>query len=80
MTKTTKPYRRVRIDSFESPLRQKGHGDRAAVLAEIKRDGRFSAFEATDMLMQTLKELVDAGEIEEIPSGYPWHCYRVAKS
>jgi hypothetical protein len=64
------------IDSFESELENKQHGDAEAVMREVVRGGRFSAFEMTMRLYNTLRGLVTAGRIEETPSAYPWHNYR----
>lgn len=80
MTKpdTTKPLQyRTFIDSFESGLRTRDHGNSDAVLHEVRIGGKFSTFEMTAGLQRTLNRLVAGGEIEEVPSGYPWLTYRV---
>jgi hypothetical protein len=67
------------IDSFDSDVGTKQHWDETVVLQAVKARGRFSTFEMTSTLMLTLNHLVSTGKIEELPSAYPFHCYR-AKS
>jgi hypothetical protein len=65
------------VDTFESGLLTRGHGNSDLVLHEVQVSGRFSTFEMTAGLQRTLNRLVAGGEIEELPSGYPWLTYRL---
>ena len=60
------------VDCFSSDLADKQHGNADAVLAEIRRGGRFSVFEMTEKLNRTLAGLVAAGRVEKHPEPYPW--------
>jgi hypothetical protein len=68
------------VDSFESGMRTRDHGNSDAVLHEVRVAGKFSTFEMTARLQRTLNRLVAGGEIEEVPSGYPWLTYRVKEA
>lgn len=69
--------RALHIDYFGSDLGdipKSKRGDDAIVLAAAKRSGRFSCFEMTQPLMDTLKRLEAAGhfKIDTESVSYPW--------
>ena len=68
------------LDSWDSDLSGQQHADAAAVLAYVKRDGRFSVWEMTQALTNTLRRLERAGSIVEVPREYPVIQYRAATS
>lgn len=67
---------RAFIDTFESPLSKKDHANSDVVLHEIRvGGGRFSTFEMTQTLMNTLNRLEKEGKIKDTKGSYPWHTY-----
>lgn len=67
----------IHIDSFETgfaDIPKKKQGDDALVLEVAKREKRFSCFEMTGKMMDTLKRLEAAGhfKIDTESVGYPW--------
>lgn len=68
---------RIFVDSFETgfaDLKRKQMGDKELVLRIAKREKRYSTFEMTQTLMNTLQELEREGHfrIDTESVGYPW--------
>lgn len=66
---------RIILTVLDSGFSKKDHGNDDLVLHEVRTGGRFSTFEMTQTLMNTLNTLVTQKKIKDTKGAYPWHTY-----